>query len=246
MAGDECKATVADAMTDPSKPVATEVNSNRVSPDRPAQVTNLAAPIKQPFKADSGDPVLPMNSPGHSLLGGQMLTPGEALTYSGTLISLASDGSQLIVGTSTHAVALPPSVTHQAGIPVVDLQDVALPAGTVVAQALETAQSSNSPSEGQSAVAEGQQQSLLYSHTVTTGGIVSVFGPPISLAPGLPSIVMATNVQATCSHGIGSSSSRLSNGTSPSAFQGSARRVHVIWRWLLLIAFVALMLIHFV
>ena len=48
-------------------------------------------------------PTLTSNSLGQYNIDGQTLTPGDAITVSGTTISLASDGSDVVVGTKTEA-----------------------------------------------------------------------------------------------------------------------------------------------
>lgn len=115
--------------------------------------------------------------------------------------------------------------------------DTARASDKAIAQPFGTTQSSGLPSESQSAVAE---QSFIQSHPLAASGIVVVSGTLVSLGPGLPSIVMGTQVQATGSHGIGSPSRGLSNGTSPLAFQGSATRAHIMWGGFVTIASVAL------
>ena len=232
------------------------------------------------FAAASEAPVLQTNPPGRFLIQGQTLTPGEAVTGSGTLISLASDGSQLIVGKSTHAVALAPSVTRNSGMLSVLQPLQAIPANTltpqptdgltlksgysstiigpsalvaanespiiagasntVIARPSGTTQSTELPSKGQSAVDEGQQQSFIHSRPVAASGSVFVSGTLVSLGPGLPNIVMGTQVQTTGSHGTGSSSRGFSNGTSTFAFQGYGTRVQVTWGRFVTIAFFAL------
>ena len=283
MAGDKYTATVANVMTEPDKPATVETHTISVFLDRPTQATNSLAAVEQPSTSDSGNPFLPTNPSRQSPIQVPTLTPGETFTYSGMLISLASDGGHLITGTRTQAVALPPSVTPPAGSPVANQQVKAKPAdgltsqrtssldvkpgvslvvtwrsspvaaseapvtagvsNTVIAQPFRTLQSSGIPSEGQSAVAE---QSFTRNHPLAASGNVSVSGTAVSLGPGLPSIVMGTNVQATGSHGNGSPRYELSNGTSPLAFQGYAARAHVMWGGSVTIAFSALLSMFFV
>ena len=270
-------------MTEPDKPATAEVHTISVFLDRSTQATNLLAAIKQPYTSDSGNPVLLTNSPRQSLIQLPTLMQEQGLTYSGTLISLASDGSQITVGTSTEAVALSPSAArHDGMIPVpqpyqaistdsstsqpvdsltlklaisltktgisthVAASEALVTAGvsnTVIAQPFGTLQSSGIPSEGQSALAE---QSFTPSHPLAASGNVSVSGTVVSLGPGLPSIVMGTQVQATGSHGTGSPSYGLFNSTSPLAFQGYATRAHVTWGGFVIIAFVGLISIYLV
>ena len=192
-------------MTSTGGAVPTETHSNQVYTNRPTHVTNLPGPIKEPLKPESGDLTLPTAFPGQPAIQGQTLTLGEALTQSGKLISLASDGSRLIVGTSTFRI-----------------------------------------SEGQSVVAEGQQQSLIHDHPVAASGIVPMSGTVVSRGSGLPSTVMGTQVQATGSQGTGSPSRGLFNGTSPLAFQGYATRAQVMWGRFATIAFFALVSMWFV
>ena len=298
-------------MTEPDKPATAEFHTVSVFLNSPTQDTNLPASMKEPSKLDGGNQVLLTEPSGLPDIHGQTITLGEALTQSGTLISPASDGSQLIVGTSTHAVALSPSITGHAAVPAEfqpiqaipadgltpqptnnptlepglsltragtstpdttskalvlpaefpeqpDIQGQTLTPGEALTQSgtfislasdgsrLIVGASTLLVSEGQSKVAEGQQQSFMQSRPLAASGNVFVSGTLLSLGPGLSSIVMGTQVQATGSHGTGSPSRGLSNSTSPLAFQGYATRAHVIWGGLVTVTFSALLSIIFV
>lgn len=128
----------------------------------------LIAPGALPTLAIAGQ-ILTANPSSQYVIDGQTLAPGgPAITISGTRISLGPSASALVVGSKT----LPLS----AG------------AGQVTASPTLTIGS-------QTVTANAQGQYIIGGQTLTPGGVITVSGTPISLAPGVSDVVLGTSTE---------------------------------------------------
>ncbi len=128
----------------------------------------LIAPGALPTLTIAGQ-IFTANPSSQYVIDGQTLAPGgPAITISGTRISLGPSASALVVGSKT----LPLS----AG------------AGQVTASPTLTIGS-------QTVTANAQGQYIIGGQTLTPGGVITVSGTPISLAPGVSDVVLGTSTE---------------------------------------------------
>ena len=85
-----------------------------VPPTEPLQPVPSPVLVQPPPIITIGSKTFTADSSSHFIIGSQTLAPGAAVTHSGTLISLAPGGSQVVVGASTQTVqtaSLAPVIT---------------------------------------------------------------------------------------------------------------------------------------
>ena len=150
----------------------------------------------------TGTQTLTSSSQGQYIIDGQILTPGGMVTVSNTVISLASDGVDAIVGTSTEALE-PPFIGKLGSGPAVATRlDLTLGTQTLTSNSL------------------GQYN--INGETLTPGGAITVSGIKVSLAPDESDVVVGTKAEALGPY-ITAGLRSGSNGTEVQEFQGSAR-----------------------
>lgn len=116
-----------------------------------------------------GGQTLTANPSSQYVIDGQTLAPGgPAITISGTRISLGSSASALVVGSTT----IP--LSTGAG------QVTAYPSLTIGSQTV---------------TANNQGQYIVGGQTLTPGGVITVSGTTISLAPGVSDVVLGTSTE---------------------------------------------------
>ena len=149
-----------------------------------------------------GGKTVTANSLGQYNIDGQILTPGGTVTVSSTVISLASDETDAIVGTSTEALGSPFTGKLGSGPVVATRPDLTLGTQTLTSNSL------------------GQYN--IDGETLTPGGAITVSGIKISLAPGGSDVVVGTKTEALGPY-ITAGLRSGPNGTEGQEFQGSAR-----------------------
>ena len=148
-----------------------------------------------------GTQTLTSNSLGQYNIDGQTLTPGNAITISGTTISLAPDGSDVVIGTKTEALGAYSTGGLRLGPAIATRSDLILNTPTLTSNSL-----------GQYNI-DGQ--------TLTPGDAITISGTTISLAPDGSDVVVGTKTEALGAYitaGLRSGSS----GTAGQDFQGRA------------------------
>lgn len=112
------------------------------------------------------------NSASHFFIAGQTLAPGGTITASGTTISLPTGTDIAVIGTSTQTLATASPSTEEAPVLTWD---------------------------GVTYTADASSDFIIASETLTPGGIITVLGTPISLAPGAADAVIGTSTQTLSS-----------------------------------------------
>ena len=146
-----------------------------------------------------GTQTLTSNSLGQYNIDGQTLAPGNAVTISGTTISLASDGSDVVIGTKTETLGAYSNGGLRLGPTIATRPDLILSAPTLT---------SNSLAEYN---IDGQ--------TLTPGDAITVSGTTISLASDGSDVVVGTKTEAPGAY-ITAGFRPGSNGTAVQKFQG--------------------------
>lgn len=186
--------------------------------------TSLTSPVaatptssKIPPLLTIGGQTVTANNLGQFNIDGQILTPGGMVTVSSTVISLASDESNVIVGTRTEALGAYSTGELSSDPAVATRPDLTL--GT---------QSLTSNSLGQYNI-DGQ--------TLTPGGAITVSGTTISLAPDGSDVVVGTKTEGLGPY-ITAGFRSGSNGTEAPEFQGRALGARDDLRSLLMVVLV--------
>ncbi|KAL6721364.1 hypothetical protein ACLMJK_000467 [Lecanora helva] len=124
-------------------------------------------PVTSPLpRLTIGGQTITPNAQGQYIIGSQTLSPGDELTVSGTPVSLAPNGAYALVGTSTEPL-------HQ---PTTSPPPLTLGTQTITPNA--------------------QSQYIINGQTLTPGGVLTVSGTPISLAPNDAYAVIGTNTES--------------------------------------------------
>lgn len=195
--------------------------------------TEVLAITTPPPALTIGTRVVTANAQGQYIVDGQTLTPGGGISVSGTPISLAAGGAYAVIGSSTENLAITPRPALTVGTQVVTANiqgqyiidgqtltraGVITISGTQVSLAPNGAfavvgtSTENLAATSPSALTIGTQpitpnafgQYTIDGQTLTRGGVVTVSGTPISLAPGGEYAVVGTsaeNLLATVSSG---------------------------------------------
>ena len=113
---------------------------------------------------------IPFSVEGHTVFAGSetILPGGSPATYNGMIVSLASSANEMVIGSST--IILGPTSTTPAPAPAVTFQ---------IGASVYTITSAGPLTVG--------------SQTLTPGGIITVDGTPVSLAPSATAIVVGTS-----------------------------------------------------
>ena len=143
-----------------------------------------------------GSQAITANSQGQYVIDGQTLSPGSAITISGTPISLAANDAYAVIGTSTELLAgtitSPPTLTIGA----------------------------------QTVTANAQGQYIIDGQTLTPGGVVTVSGTRISLGADETDVVIGTSTEGLGGYIIGGfGGSGGNNSTGVLGFTGGAEKV---------------------
>ena len=167
---------------------------------------NLAIPTPPPLTF--GSQTITPNAAGQYIIDDQTLSPGSAITISGTPISLAADDSYAVIGSSTErlagAITSPPTLTIGS----------------------------------QTVTANAQGQYIIDGQTLTPGGVVTVSGTRISLAADETDVVVGTSTEGLGGYIMGGfnpggpSPSGGSNGTGPGVLGfagGASSDRRVLW-----------------
>ena len=115
------------------------------------------------------------NSEGQYIISSQTLTAGGVITISGTPISLAPGYTQVVVGSSTEALAGLTTAGFGKG------------AGGIEAPTLTIS--------SQIITANSEGQYIIGSQTLTAGGAITVSGTLVSLAPGDTQLVVGSSTE---------------------------------------------------
>ena len=148
-----------------------------------------------------GTQTLTVNSLGQYNIDGQTLTPGNAITISGTTISLASDGSDVVVGTKTEALGAYSTGGLRLGSAIATRPDLILSTPTLTSNSL--------------------AQYNIDGQTLTPGDAITVSGTAISLASDGSDVVVGTKTEALGAY-ITAGFHPGSNRTTVQDFQGRA------------------------
>ena len=143
------------------------------SPNADAQT--IAITSGNPDYTVGNQPLL-TNSQGQFVIGSQTLEPGNAISVSGTPVSLASDASQLVVGSSTETM---------------DAQT------TVITSEIQGFSFENQP-----LTTNSQGQYMIGSQTLQPGDAITVPGTPISLAPDAGQLVVGSSTESLGEHAV--------------------------------------------
>lgn len=143
---------------------------------------------------------LTANPSGRYIIDGQTFAPGgPAITISGTRISLGPSASTLVMGSNTL------SLSAGAG------QVTAYPTVTIGSETV---------------TANAQGQYIVGGQTLTPGGVITVSGTPVSLAPGASDVVLGTSTEGlggAIMGGFGSTAGAMGGPTGPiEGFKGEA------------------------
>lgn len=139
-------------------------------------VAATPAYFKIPLLLTIGGQTVTANSLGQYHIGGQILTPGGTVTVSSTVISLASDQTDAVVGTRTEVLGPHPTGGLDSGPAVATRSNLTLGSQTLTSNSL-----------GQYNI-DGQ--------TLTPGGAITVSGTMLSLAPNGSDVVVGTKTEA--------------------------------------------------
>ena len=148
-----------------------------------------------------GTQTLTSNSLGQYNIDGQTLTPGNAITISGTTISLASDGSDVVVGTETEALGAYSTGGLRLGSAIATRPDLILSTPTLTSNSL--------------------AQYNIDGQTLRPGNAITISGTMISLASDGSDVVIGTKTEALGAY-ITAGFHPGSNRTTVQDFQGRA------------------------
>ena len=133
------------------------------------------APTSNPAILTFAGSTYTANSASQFVIAGQTLAPGDTITASGTRIFLPIGTNVAVIGSSTETLATASAPTEQ--VPVLTW-------------------------DGSTYTADASSDFIIASETLTPGGIITVLGTPISLAPGAADAVIGTSTQSLSSAAI--------------------------------------------
>lgn len=136
------------------------------------ELLTTPAPTSNPAILKFAGSTYTANSASQFLIAGQTLAPGNTITASGTPIFLPVGTNLAVIGTSTETLATASALTEEAPVLTWD---------------------------GSTYTADASSDFIIASETLTPGGIITVFGTPISLAPGAADAVIGTSTQTLSS-----------------------------------------------
>lgn len=134
------------------------------------QLLTSPAPASNPAILTFASSTYTANTASQFVIAGQTLTPGGQITVSSTRISLAPSASVAVVGTSTQSLATAPAPLA-AEAPVLKW-------------------------DGSAYTADASSDFVIASQTLTPGGIITLLGTPIRLAPGAADALIGTSTQS--------------------------------------------------
>ncbi len=149
----------------PNNQPAPAVSGTPISLAPPATALVIGISTQNLIPLTLGTQTIIPNSQSQYMIGLQTLTPGGAITVSGTPISLAPSATAIVIGTSTHQLAIGATT-----LPTLTIGTLTIPPNSL-------------------------SQYIISSQTLTPGGLITLSGTPVSLAPSATAIVIGTSTQ---------------------------------------------------
>ncbi|KAF6230532.1 hypothetical protein HO133_004876 [Letharia lupina] len=134
------------------------------------QVLTTPAPSPDPAVLTFAGSTYTADAASQFVVAGQTLSPGGQIRVASTLISLAPSANVAVIGTSTQSLATAPAPLA-AEAPVLTW-------------------------DGSAYTADASSDFVIASQTLTPGGIITLLGTPIRLAPGAADAVIGTSTQS--------------------------------------------------
>lgn len=142
------------------------------------QLLTTPGPTSNPAILTFAGSTYTANTASDFVIAGQTLTPGGTITASGTPISVPKGTSNIaVIGTSTQTLATAPATLSTAEAPVMTW-------------------------DGSTYTADASSDFIIASKTLTPGGIITVLGTPIRLAPGAADVVIGSSTQTLSSSAV--------------------------------------------
>lgn len=141
------------------------------------QLLTTQAPASNPAILKFAGSIYTANTDSQFTIAGQTLGPGGTITASGTQISMPEGTNFAVIDGSTQTLATASSAISTAEAPVLTW-------------------------DGATYTADASSDFVIASKTLTPGGIITVLGTPISLAPGANDAVIGTSTQTLASAAI--------------------------------------------
>lgn len=142
------------------------------------QLLTTPTPTSSPAILTFAGSTYTANTASQFVIAGQTLTSGGSITASGTLISLPEGTSNVaVIGSSTQTLASASATVPTAKVPVMTW-------------------------DGSTYTADASSDFIIASKTLTPGGIITVLGTPIQLAPGAADAVIGSSTQTLSSSAV--------------------------------------------
>lgn len=149
-----------------SQATAVVVASSTQTVSHPSQITAAKAGV-----VTVGSKTFTANPSGVYVIAGQILRPGSAITVSGTPISLGTQATNIVIGSSTQAVSIPYQITGSSGPGIITV-------------------------DSSTYTANAQGAYIIAGQTLRPGYPVTVSGTPLYLGPQATSVVVGMSTEA--------------------------------------------------
>lgn len=158
-----------------SSPISLAPSANLAVIGTSTQILTTTAPTSNPAILTFAGSTYTANSASQFIIASQTLTPGGTITASNTPISLPTGTPNIaLIGTSTQTLATattpPPGEQQQQEVTILTF-------------------------DGATYTADASSDFLIASQTLTPGGIITVHGTPIRLAPGAGDVVVGSSTE---------------------------------------------------